>query len=801
MNDNDRTQGAGRSQKLGSLGRRWTRGAEGGGGGWHVFIGLLAATVAVIGASVPLPAVATPTASASTPGTDWPGYLRDGAHSSYNAAATTISPANASMLGPAWRWLVPASPNAGRINLFASPTVSNGVVYIGAEDGYFYAISETTHQRIWSKFLGILAEIPGECGGGTAGIISTATVANDPTTGLPTVYIFGPDGYLYALDATTGSTVWRGLVDSPVPGSADYYSWSSPLVANGKVYVGISSNCGGPGVPGGITSFDQSTGNKVAHWTSVSPGQTGASVWSSPGLAADGAILVTTGNTCGPCIANPLYNESFVKLDPTTLQVQDAWQVPLASQGFDGDIGGSPTSFTAMLNGVATPMVSACDKGNGLFYALNENNLSAGPVWQAQMTIPYTANGANEQCDAAAIWNGSTLIEGGGAPTTINGITYTGSVQAFDPATGSPLWQTGLPGAVVGSPTEDGSGVIAAQVFRADTGIPGVYLLNAATGTILGFLAAAKSSPLFGQAVFVGNDLLVGGGPTMGLTDYHVVVPPSVTAATPSLLATDAAHAITLTGTGFTMGAKVTITNGSTTLAVKNVKTQPTSIAANVSAPAGAPTGPYSITVTNGDGGAATCTACLNVVPAPILTSISPPSIAPGTVTKVTLTGNNFATGLKLIAPTGVTFSKIQVQSTTITATMTVSPSTPAAANLPITVKNGLVGGFGSTTAQILVIGDPSAPVAVTAVPHNSSATVSFGPPPSDAGSAITNYTVTAMDVNTPGNGGESQSGASSPIVVTGLANGDSYTFTVTATNGAGTGPMSEPSNAVVPPP
>jgi hypothetical protein len=41
--------------------------------------------------------------------------------------------------------------------------------------------------------------------------------------------------------------------------------------------------------------------------------------------------------------------------------------------------------------------------------------------------------------------------------------------------------------------------------------------------------------------------------------------------------------------------------------------------------------------------------------------------------------------------------------------------------------------------------------------------------------------------------------GTSSPIVVTGLTNGQAYTFTVTATNSAGTGPASAASNSITP--
>ncbi len=92
----------------------------------------------------------------------------------------------------------------------------------------------------------------------------------------------------------------------------------------------------------------------------------------------------------------------------------------------------------------------------------------------------------------------------------------------------------------------------------------------------------------------------------------------------------------------------------------------------------------------------------------------------------------------------------------------------------------------------------PSAPTNVSATAGNASAQVSFGASNAN-GSPITSYTVTAIDQTAPAGGGQTASGAASPITISGLTNGDSYTFTVTATNAVGTGPASAPSNAVTP--
>ncbi len=99
----------------------------------------------------------------------------------------------------------------------------------------------------------------------------------------------------------------------------------------------------------------------------------------------------------------------------------------------------------------------------------------------------------------------------------------------------------------------------------------------------------------------------------------------------------------------------------------------------------------------------------------------------------------------------------------------------------------------------------PDAPTSVSAVAEHGAAVVRFVPP-SDGGSPITSYTAIATDHTNPADGGQTATiigitlaDGGPAITVNGLTAGDTYTFTVIATNAVGPSRASSPSNPVVP--
>ena len=143
----------------------------------------------------------------------------------------------------------------------SSPTVVDGVAYVGSDDGNLYAIDTATGQAKWKFATG-------------------APVRATPAVAGGIVYAGSYDGFFYAVDAATGQPKWkfalpgekkfegRGLHGSMpraqvVPDFWDLYL-SSPAVVDGTVYVGCGDgNCYALDAQSGALKWKFPTGDVV----------------------------------------------------------------------------------------------------------------------------------------------------------------------------------------------------------------------------------------------------------------------------------------------------------------------------------------------------------------------------------------------------------------------------------------------------------------------------------------------------------------------------------------------------------
>jgi outer membrane protein assembly factor BamB len=132
----------------------------------------------------------------------------------------------------------------------SSPTVVNGVVYIGSGDQHVYALDAATGNLKWSFAAGDVIHAAPAVEGGT-------------------VYIGSWDRNLYALDAATGRERWRYTTGNDTVIYNQIGIASSAAVSNGTVYVG--------GRDGHFHAVDAHTGalkwkhNNQMGWTIASP--------------------------------------------------------------------------------------------------------------------------------------------------------------------------------------------------------------------------------------------------------------------------------------------------------------------------------------------------------------------------------------------------------------------------------------------------------------------------------------------------------------------------------------------------
>jgi outer membrane protein assembly factor BamB len=218
--------------------------------------------------------------------TPWTQFGYSAAHLSTNAWENSISPSNVATIGS--KWINPGGSlgasgatvavNSGTAyvslegngvealstatgsalwsfaaagTIYASPTVSGGVVYVGSySTNTFYALNATTGAKIWSAVLG-------------GAIESSAAVANG------IVYVGCTDGKIYALNASTGTTAWTYITGNAIV--------ATPTVVNGVVYIGSFDH--------NVYALNASNGSFIWSYPTGGPVESSAAI-------ADGVLYV-----------------------------------------------------------------------------------------------------------------------------------------------------------------------------------------------------------------------------------------------------------------------------------------------------------------------------------------------------------------------------------------------------------------------------------------------------------------------------------------------------------------------------
>ena len=405
------------------------------------------------------------------PGCDWTQRLGGLTHGS-RTSDTGLTAARVATLQEQWRFK-PGACNGVTTGAvwFATPVTFHGVIYIGDDYGCLHAIDEATGHVLWTRFHVFVRSTT--CGQ-PLGIVSSINVQDDGA-GNPVLYFHSPDGYLYKLRGSNGATIWKSLVQIPSSTENDVYAWSSPTVANGKVIVGISSNCDVPFVQGQVRAYDAETGALVWTHKTIPDGFRGAGDWYDAAVDAQGDVYVTTGSTYDSTAAahpntTPGFEQySILKLAGATGKL--IWKAPAPEYLHDPDYGTSPILF----DGGGVGLVGAWNK-DGWFRVYRRDN--GAFAWRAKTGLP--SGRADRALAGGAVFDGRRLFIAsnpthvGGTWTQtsahvwepVGGSSVLGSIRELDPATGALVerggepFEIGLPVNIMGPCSINGHGIL-----------------------------------------------------------------------------------------------------------------------------------------------------------------------------------------------------------------------------------------------------------------------------------------------------------------------------------------------------
>jgi polyvinyl alcohol dehydrogenase (cytochrome) len=211
------------------------------------------------------------------PGGDWPSYGHDPSNSRTQSAETTLTPAKAGALTPAWTFALSSVNDAGQIN--STPLAVDGCVFVTAGNGGVYALDAVTGKLIWRQVFSVTSAGLGGAIVGGAAVHGERVYALINETGNG---VIGP--HVVALDEHTGRVVWTS---KPITAVSGYYSNATPQVIGDVVFAGFSPPEGDPTGQGGFALISAGSGRIVKVTPTITPahqaqGFAGGGIWSTP---------------------------------------------------------------------------------------------------------------------------------------------------------------------------------------------------------------------------------------------------------------------------------------------------------------------------------------------------------------------------------------------------------------------------------------------------------------------------------------------------------------------------------------
>ena len=455
-------------------------------------------------------------------------------------------------------------------DIAARASVVDGVVYFPDYGGNLWALTSESGHVVWSHKLSDY--------GLAAGTVSrTAPTVVDGVLYIGTQWVAtGPTGWLLAINAATGRLIWKIQPDTS---NSSPVITASPTVAEGVVYVGMTSNeeydAANPFYPccsarGNVVAVKADTGQVLWQTFTVPVGYTGGAVWgSNPVVDVTRGLLyvstgdnysipkdsaesstpgqtykqcITAGGNAASCNSKKNYVDAVVALEihnhgairwgtPLVTWHQplqgvtdgsDNWNVACftthtncpPNQGPDYDFGSGANEITYQTERGPKTIIGAGQK-SGIYYALDPDN--GHLLWQTPVG-PGSTLGGMEWGSAS---DGKRIYVAIG---NFFGIPYAagsaGSWAALDPATGRILWQVADPnGSVDLGALTVANGVVYApsmgsfSPFVPDNVIattPTMFALDASNGKTLWSFAAGSS--VIAGATVVGENVFWGSG-------------------------------------------------------------------------------------------------------------------------------------------------------------------------------------------------------------------------------------------------------------------------------------------------